>query len=76
LKFQLTGREKSELFGEAIVTIIVMLLLNMSIFLIIDQLIDTNPGIENGIFQIKMSLSFGPQHIQFWSWGWAFTYLC
>jgi signal transduction histidine kinase len=75
LKFQLTGREKSELFGEAIVTIIVMLLLNMSIFLIIDQLIDTNPGIENGIFQIKMSLSFGPQHIQFWSWGWAFTLL-
>ena len=75
MKFQLTGREKSELFGEAIVTIIVMLLLNMSIFLIIDQLIDTNPGIENGIFQIKMSLSFGPQHIQFWSWGWAFTLL-
>lgn len=75
MKFQLTGREKSELFGEAIVTIILLLLLNMSIFLIVDQLIATNPGIENGIFQIKMSLSFGPQHIQFWSWGWAFTLL-
>lgn len=75
MKFHLTGREKSELFGEGIVTIILLLLLNMSVFLIIDQLIDMNPGVENGIFQIKMSLSFGPQHIQFWSWGWAFTAL-
>ncbi len=38
-------------------------------------MIDTNPGIENGIFQIKMSLSFGPQHLQLWSWGWVFTLL-
>lgn len=75
MKFQLTGREKSELFGEGIVTVILLLLLNMSIFLIMDQLIDTNPGIENGIFQIKMSLSFGPQHLQLWSWGWVFTVL-
>ena len=75
MKFQLTGREKSELFGEGIVTVIILLLLNMSIFLIVDQMIDTNPGIENGIFQIKMSLSFGPQHLQLWSWGWVFTLL-
>ncbi|GBG94229.1 two-component system sensor histidine kinase [Ligilactobacillus salitolerans] len=75
MKFQLTGREKSELFGEGVVTIIVLLLLNMSVFLILNQFINTNPGIENGIFQIKMSLSFGPQHLQLWSWGWVFTLL-
>ena len=34
-KFKLTGREKSELFGEGIVTIILLILLNMSIYVIL-----------------------------------------
>ncbi|KRL07163.1 MAG: ATP-binding protein [Liquorilactobacillus hordei] len=69
---KLTAREKSELFGEGIVTIILLLLLNLSIYVLLDQLIESNPGLANGIFQIKMSLAFGPNHIQFWSWGWVF----
>lgn len=72
MKFSLTAREKSELIGEAIVTIILLLLLNMSIFMIINQEISNNPGLQNGIFQIKMSLLIGPTDLQVWSWGGVF----
>lgn len=75
MKFSLTAREKSELFGEGIVTIIILLLLNMSIFMIINQEISTNPGLQNGIFQIKTSLLLGPTGLQVWSWGGLFTFL-
>lgn len=72
MKFKLTAREKSELFGEGVVTIILLLLLNMSIYVILNQIIASNPGLRSGIFQIKMSLKFGPNNIQIWSWGWIF----
>ena len=42
----------------------------MSVFILLDQWVDSNPGLRNGIFQIKMSLSFGPNNIKIWSWGW------
>lgn len=73
MKFSLTAREKSELFGEGIVTVILLLLLNMSIFMIVNQEISNNPGLQNGIFQIKMSLFLGPTDLQVWSWGGLFT---
>lgn len=71
-QLKLTAREKSELFGEGVVTIILLLLLNLSVYVLLDQMIESNPGLANGIFQIKMSLSFGPNYIRFWSWGWLF----
>ncbi|KRM06150.1 MAG: HAMP domain-containing sensor histidine kinase [Liquorilactobacillus ghanensis] len=67
---KLTAREKSELFGEGVVTVILLMLLNLSVYVLLDQMIESNPQLANGIFQIKMSLSFGPNHIRFWSWGW------
>lgn len=72
---KLTAREKSELFGEGIVTVILLLLLNLSIYVLLDQMIKSNPALADGIFQIKMSLSFGPgpYHIRFWSWGGLFV---
>ncbi len=73
MKFSLTAREKSELFGEGVVTVILLLLLNMSIFMIVNQEISNNPGLQNGIFQIKMSLFLGPTDLQIWSWGGLFT---
>ncbi|MCI5941816.1 MAG: ATP-binding protein [Ligilactobacillus animalis] len=73
MKFSLTAREKSELFGEGIVMVILLLLLNMSIFMIVNQEISNNPGLQNGIFQIKMSLFLGPTDLQIWSWGGLFT---
>ena len=75
MKFSLTAREKSELFGEGIVTVILLLLLNMSIFMIVNQEISSNPGLQDGIFQIKMSLLIGPNDLQIWSWGSLFTFV-
>lgn len=73
MKFQLSGREKSELIGEGIVTVIILLLLNLSIFVLLAQLVDSNPGLQAGIFQIKTSLTFSAHsHFHLWSWGWAF----
>lgn len=73
MQFKLTTREKSELFGEGVATVILLLLLNMSIFVIANQEIARNPGLAAGIFQIKLSLSLGPHAIRLWSWGWVFT---
>jgi signal transduction histidine kinase len=56
-----------------VVTVILLLLLNLSVYVLLDQMIESNPQLANGIFQIKMSLSFGPNHIRFWSWGWLFV---
>lgn len=68
MKFRLTGREKSELIGEGIVTLIILLLVDMSLYVLLYMLIDLNPGIQAGIFQIKMALTFSV----LWSWGWMF----
>lgn len=65
---KLTGREKSELFFEGIVTVILLLLLNLSVLVIITQAIQLNPGLRDGIFIIKQSIVIGPDHFQLWSW--------
>ncbi|MFT8388807.1 MAG: two-component sensor histidine kinase, partial [Lentilactobacillus hilgardii] len=43
---KLTGREKTELFLECIVTVILLLMLNLSIIILINQSIHTNPGLR------------------------------
>lgn len=65
---KLTGREKTELFLEGIVTVILLLLLNLSIIILINQSIHTNPGLRDGIFIIKRSILIGPDHFHLWSW--------
>ena len=65
---KLTGREKTELFLEGIVTVILLLLLNLSIIILINQSIYTNPGLRDGIFIIKRSIVIGPDHMHLWSW--------
>ena len=57
---KLTAREKSELLGEGIVTVILLLLLNLSILVLATEIIRSNPGLESGIFQIKESITIGP----------------
>ncbi|MEE6674267.1 sensor histidine kinase [Pediococcus acidilactici] len=63
---KLTGREKYELFGEGIITIILLLLLNLSVFILIDGALKTNPALSNAIFLVKNSISIGG--IQIWSY--------
>ena len=70
---KLTGREKSELIGEGFITIILLILLNLSVFILLNQTIASNPGLRNGIFQIKTSLTFGPNDFNIWSWGNVFV---
>lgn len=65
---KLTGREKSSLILEGVVTVILLLLLNMAIIVIIQDAIQSNPGVTNGIFMIKQSLKIGPLKAQIWSY--------
>ena len=63
---KLTGREKSSLILEGVVTVILLLLLNMAIIVIIQDAIQSNPGVTNGM--IKQSLKIGPLQAQIWSY--------
>ena len=65
---KLTGREKSELFFEGVVTVILLLLLNLSVVVLINSAIAHNPGLQSGIFQIKRSIKLGPTNYQLWSY--------
>lgn len=68
LKVKLTGREKSSLIFEGVVTVVLLILLNLAIIVIIQNIIQSNPGVNNGIFMIKQSLRIGPFHAQIWSY--------
>ena len=65
---KLTTREKSALFMEGVVTVILLLILNLALLVLISQAIQSNPGLRDGIFIIKRSVVFGPNHFQLWSW--------
>lgn len=55
-KITLTSKEKSELFIEGIVTIILLILLNVAIYMIVIQFAETNRSIDDMIFNIKESI--------------------
>lgn len=65
---KLTGREKSSLFFEGLLTIILLGLINIALITIIQTVIQSNPGVQSGIFIIKQSLVIGPFHAQIWSY--------
>lgn len=66
-RVKLTGTEKSELFAEALVTIVILLLLNLSIIIIIHLAILQDESLVNGIYFLKKTMTFaGGRHI--WSW--------
>ena len=65
---KLTGREKSSLFFEGLLTIILLGLINIALITIIQTMIQSNPRVQSGIFIIKQSLVIGPFHAQIWSY--------
>lgn len=65
---KLTGREKSSLILEGVITVILLVLLNMAIVTIAQRIIQSNPGLTSGIFMIKQSIEIGPMHTQIWSY--------
>lgn len=66
-RVKLTGAEKSELFAEGIVTIVLLLLLNLSIIILIHLAILQDKNLVNGIYFLKQTVTFaGSYHL--WSW--------
>ncbi len=68
-KVKLTGKEKSELWIEGIVTVILLLMLNFALLVLINQMIAHNPGLENAIWGVKTNLTFGSRGFHLWSWS-------
>ena len=66
-KVILTTKEKSELFGEGIITVILLLLLNLSIIILINLAVVNDPRLENGIFFLKKTITFA-NGMHLWSW--------
>lgn len=55
-KIELTSKEKSELFIEGIVTIILLILINLAIYILIIQIIDTSLSVDKLIYNLKPSI--------------------
>lgn len=73
-RVKLTGAEKSELFAEAVVTIVLLLLLNLSIIILIHLVILQDETLVNGIYFLKRTMTFaGNYHV--WSWQRIFIIL-
>jgi signal transduction histidine kinase len=70
---KLTGREKSALLMEGITTFILLLLLNLSIIVLVNQAIHTNQALSDAIFQIKKAVTLGPNNFHLMSWQRVFT---
>lgn len=66
-KVILTTKEKSELFGEGVITVILLLLLNLSIIILINLAVLNDPRLENGIFFLKKTITFA-KGMHLWSW--------
>lgn len=66
-KVILTTKEKSELFGEGVITVILLLLLNLSIIILINLAVLNDPILENGIFFLKKTITFA-NGMHLWSW--------
>lgn len=66
-KVILTTKEKSELFGEGVITVILLLLLNISIIILLNLAVLNDPRLENGIFFLKKTITFA-NGMHLWSW--------
>ena len=66
-KVILTTKEKSELFGEGVITVILLLLLNLSIIIFLNLAVLNDPRLENGIFFLKKTITFA-NGMHLWSW--------
>lgn len=66
-KVILTTKEKSELSGEGVITVILLLLLNLSIIILLNLAVLNDPRLENGIFFLKKTITFA-NGMHLWSW--------
>lgn len=66
-RVKLTAAEKSELFAEGVVTVIIMLLLNMSVIILYHLAVLQDKSLVNGIYFLKKTITIGPGY-HIWSW--------
>lgn len=66
-RVRLTAAEKSELFAEGVVTVIIMLLLNMSVIILYHLAVLQDKSLVNGIYFLKKTMTIGPGY-HIWSW--------
>lgn len=66
-KVHLTGKEKSELWIEGIVTVVLLLMLNLAVVVLLKQMVNSSQNLTNSIWGIKTVLTFGDNH-HLWSW--------
>lgn len=66
-RVKLTAAEKSELFAEGVVTVIIMLLLNMSVIILYHLVVLQDKSLVNGIYFLKKTMTIGPGY-HIWSW--------
>lgn len=66
-RVKLTAAEKSELFAEGVVTVIIMLLLNMSVIILYHLAVLQDKSLVNGIYFLKKTMTIGPGY-HIWSW--------
>ncbi|WP_125706452.1 sensor histidine kinase [Lacticaseibacillus daqingensis] len=67
-KVRLSGKEKSELWFEGLVTLVLLLMLNFALFVLLKQMIATNPTLQDTIWSVKNVLTFGQNKAHLWSW--------
>lgn len=67
-RVKLTAAEKSELFAEGVVTVIIMLLLNLSVIILYHLAILQDKSLVNGIYFLKKTMTIGPGGFHLWSW--------
>ncbi|WDF82554.1 HAMP domain-containing sensor histidine kinase [Lacticaseibacillus pabuli] len=72
-RIKLTGREKSELWVEGVVTVILLLLLNFAVVVMINQMISASREWQSAIWTIKTTITFGPNSAHLWSWQYLFV---
>lgn len=73
-RVKLTGAEKSELFAEGVVTIVLLLLLNLSVIILIHLAILQDKSLVNGIYFLKKTMTIGSGY-HLWSWQRIFIIL-
>ncbi|MBT8905905.1 two-component sensor histidine kinase [Lactobacillus delbrueckii subsp. bulgaricus] len=66
-RVKLTAAEKSELFAEGVVTVIIMLLLNMSVIILYHLAVLQDKSLVNSIYFLKKTMTIGPGY-HIWSW--------
>lgn len=68
-RITLTSKEISELLAEGIVTVILLLLLNISIMVLLSQIIQYNALLQGVIFETKKTFATELNSDLFWSWS-------